>query len=373
MLEAVVTAMLSYKVGEVSKRQSENLTRRQNSWDPKHLLNLVKAQRTVGRHPVKCSTTKDWGPPKLAVVGWEEAVDALLLEAVRLPNQLHFSVPPIDQVSQSWGLRSPKCSAAEDHLTIGEKVGHDVDSGSKISGPRFSILREPASAWERMLSQLMLETQTKEHRYEEVSVPVLVKEDALHFTGHLPKFRSEMFRTEGKGCSWHLIPTSEVVLANLGRGETWDGTELPKRLVAVSSCFRLESGTSGKENRGLLRQRQFTKVEIVQMATADRSYRSLNEVLGDASAVLQKLRLHHRVLEVKAPNVPTSSARTFDIEIWMPSLRNYREASSCSNTEGYQARRLRTKYSLQRDKLFSHIINGSGLAIGRTLAAILEG
>lgn len=376
MLPLVSMVVMTSKVRKESKGYLEDMLKRTASLGCRYFLNLVKAQRVLKRHATKVHCLKVLtqlmpvsNGPSVVMRGLK---DMLLSELVRLPNRLHFSVPVVSQVMKVWGLKSVFSSKVKDHIAIGRRVGIDISSGSWVVGTRFGVLKEPASMWSRYLVQLMLDTQTKEHLYGECNVPYIVSELSLYLTGHLPKFRREMFQVLGGDLVWYLIPTAEVVLINLVRDVTLRDLGLPLRLVAHSSCFRLEHSVYGRDNRGLLRQRQFDKVEIIQVTTAARSYRALDEVLKDAEMILRKLKLHYRVVDLSAVDTGLTSSKTFDIEIWLPSFLGYKEVSSCSNTEDYQAMRLQVKHSMNQQKYFVNIINGSGLAVGRTLVALLE-
>lgn len=346
------------------KRCVEGRLKRQNGWDTRHLSNLLKAQRCLTKQNEKGRPFKDES---------EEIGDGLLFEILRAPHLLHFSVPHASSIPKIWGKGTVvRCGTIRSQFVLNKGLGLDTNAGSEVTGSRFSILREPMSSWDRMLTQLMLETQTKRHHYEEVIIPHLIKEGVLYFVGHLPKFQEEMFKVPGAQKNWFLVPTSEVVLVSLVRNKAFKISDLPKRLVAFSFCFRFERGKYGKDNRGLLRQRQFSKVEIVQISPEASSYRTLDEVVRDAETVLQTLNLHYRLLEVGSADTGLASAKTFDVEVWLPSLRLYKEVSSCSNTENFQSQRMQTKYLFDSSQHFVHIINGSGLAVGRTLMAALE-
>ncbi|AGO28221.1 seryl-tRNA synthetase [Candidatus Tremblaya phenacola PAVE] len=364
MLSIIRTATPYYKIRGRVKRNVERRLKRQSSWDGRHLNNLLKAHRCLIKQRGKGGCLKSESV---------KIFNGLLFEILLAPNQLHFSVPYASSIPKDWGKGTIVWHKAKgSHFVFSKRLGFDANAGLEVAGSKFSILREPMSSWDRILTQLMLEVQTKRHHYEEVGISHLIKEEALYFVGHLPKFREEMFKVSGAQLNLFLIPTSEVVLVSLVQNKVLESSALPKRLVAFSFCFRFERGRYGKENRGLLRQRQFSKVEIVQIAPEASSYRTLDEVLRDAEAVLQKLGISYRLLEVGSADVGSSSAKTFDVEVWLPSLGLYKEVSSCSNTESFQSQRLQTKYLLGSSQHFAHIINGSGLAVGRALTAVLE-
>jgi seryl-tRNA synthetase len=305
----------------------------------------------------------------------------LLLE---IPNLPHPSVPVGTSAEQNveirrWGEPRKFDFAVKDHVDVGERLGLDLAAGAKLAGARFGVLRGPAAHLHRALAQFMLDVQTREHGYTECYTPYIVNADTLTGTGQLPKFGHDLFAAkkggqEGEGEILYLIPTSEVSLTNLARGELLAETDLPLRLTAHTPCFRSEAGSYGKDTRGMIRQHQFDKVEMVQIVAAEKSYATLEEMVGHAEYVLKKLALPYRIVELCTGDLGFGSAKTYDLEVWLPGQDTYREISSCSNCEAFQARRANIKFrpnGTGKAELV-HTLNGSGLAVGRTLIAILE-
>ncbi len=258
------------------------------------------------------------------------------------------------------------------HFEIGEALGlMDFEAASKISGARFVVLKGALARLERALAQLFLDTHTGEHGYTEVNPPVLVKDDAMFGTAQLPKFREDQFRA---GDDFWLIPTAEVSLTNLVREEITDEAKLPMRLTASTPCFRAEAGAAGKDTRGMIRQHQFTKVELVSITTPEQSAEEHERMLQSAEKVLQKLGLHYRVMTLCTGDMGFASQKTYDIEVWLPGENAYREISSCSNCGDFQARRMNARYRPKDAKgpRYVHTLNGSGVAVGRALIAVLE-
>jgi seryl-tRNA synthetase len=298
---------------------------------------------------------------------------------LQLPNLPHESVPvgkgPDDNVEvRRWGTPRAFDFQPKPHWDLGPALGIlDFDRATKISGARFAFLIGAGARLARALIDFMLDLHTREHGYVEVEPPFLVKAAALEGTGNLPKFEGDLFKVAG---DWDLflIPTAEVPLTNLHRDEILDGRRLPLKYVAYTPCFRSEAGSYGADVRGLIRQHQFDKVELVKFAAPDRSYDELEALTADAERVLQRLELPHRTVVLCTGDVGFASAKTYDIEVWLPSQQTYREISSCSNTEAFQARRANIKFrpdGAGKAELV-HTLNGSGLAVGRTLIAILE-
>ncbi len=306
-------------------------------------------------------------------------LDTLLLD---VPNLLHDSVPEGADESANVEIRrvgAPPGFDFEpaDHVAIGERLaGLDFAAASRLSGARFAVLTGRLAALHRALAQFMLDLHTREHGYREAWVPYLVSRRTLTGTGQLPKFEPDLFRLAGDpdGPEWFLIPTAEVPLTNLAGDRILEPGELPLRLVAHTPCFRSEAGSHGKDTRGLIRQHQFDKVELVQIVRPEDSYRTLEELTGHAERVLQRLGLAYRVVALCAGDIGFGSARTYDIEVWLPGQGRYREISSCSNCEAFQARRMLARWrnpATGKPELV-HTLNGSGLAVGRTLVAVLE-
>jgi seryl-tRNA synthetase len=262
----------------------------------------------------------------------------------------------------------------KDHVDVGLNHGLDFELGSKISGARFAVMKGNIARLHRAIGQMMLDVQTQEHGYKECYTPYLVNEESLIGTGQLPKFSEDLFKTsKGDDDSLYLIPTGEVPLTNFVRDTIVEESELPLKFTAHTPCFRSEAGSYGKDTRGMIRQHQFDKVEMVQISHPDASYQVLDEMVTHAENILQKLELPYRVVSLCKGDMGFGASKTFDIEVWLPSQNTYREISSISNCEDFQARRLKARYKNSEGKnKFLHTLNGSGLAVGRTLVAILE-
>ncbi len=309
-----------------------------------------------------------------------EAQAKLAEIALGIPNIPHESVPvgkdEHDNVETSrWGAPRSFDFAVKDHVELGERHGWlDGDAGAKLSGARFTVLRGQLAHLHRALGQFMLDLHTGEHGYLECNVPVIVNADSMQGTGQLPKFEEDLFATEVGETKRYLIPTAEVSLTNLVRDTIQDADALPLRFTAHTLCFRAEAGSYGRDTRGMIRQHQFEKVEMVQIARASESYAQLEEMVGHAEKVLQKLGLPYRKLLLCSGDMGFGSTKTYDLEVWLPSQQTYREISSCSNCEDFQARRLqaRVRNADTGKPELVHTLNGSGLAIGRTLIAVME-
>jgi seryl-tRNA synthetase len=299
-----------------------------------------------------------------------------------VPNLLHESVPlgrsSEDNVEvRRWGAPRAFDFPVRDHVDIGAPLGLDFETAAKLAGSRFSLLRGPAARLHRALAQFMLDLQTREHGYVEHYTPYIVNAETLLGTGQLPKFRDDMFWvTKGGGEDkeeLYLISTSEISLTNTVRGEMLKASDLPLKLTAHTPCFRSEAGSYGKDTRGMIRQHQFDKVELVQITNPAASYDALERLVGHAEVVLQRLELPYRVMLLSGGDTGFGSAKTYDLEVWLPGQNAYREISSCSNCEAFQARRMQTRFKNAQGKPeFVHTLNGSGLAVGRTLVAVLE-
>jgi len=297
-----------------------------------------------------------------------------------IPNLAHESVPigqseNDNEVIKEVGEKKEFSFKVKDHVDIGESLGLDFDLGVKLSGARFTSIRSGLASLHRALGQFMLDIQTQEHGYEECYTPYLVNFDSLKGTGQLPKFEEDLFITKKGGSDekLYLIPTGEVPLTNFVRDSIVDLNELPIKLTALTPCFRSEAGSYGKDTRGMIRQHQFDKVELVQICHPSRSYDVLDEMLSHAELILKKLVLPYRVMSLCSGDMGFGAAKTFDIEVWMPSQDCYREISSISNCEDFQARRLKARFkdSDKKNKLL-HTLNGSGIAVGRAMVAIIE-
>jgi seryl-tRNA synthetase len=301
-------------------------------------------------------------------------------EALQLtiPNLPHESVPAGKGEEDNVELRrvgEPRqfSFTPKDHADLGEALGLlDFETAVKIAGSRFSVLKGPLAKLQRALTQFMLDTHTEQHGYQEVYVPYLANADSLRGTGQLPKFEEDLFKTGGEK-PYYLIPTAEVPVTNIVRDEIVPAEKMPLKFVAHTPCFRSEAGSYGKDTRGLIRQHQFEKVELVQIVKPEDSHRVLEELTGHAEAILQKLGLPYRVIVLCGGDMGFSAAKTYDIEVWLPGQQKYREISSCSNFESFQARRLQARFRNDAGKTeLAHTLNGSGLAVGRTLVAVLE-
>jgi seryl-tRNA synthetase len=302
-----------------------------------------------------------------------------------VPNLPHESVPvgageEGNVVVRSWGTPRSFDFEVKDHVTVGEKLGLDFDTGIKLSGSRFTFMRGPIAQLHRALAQFMLDTQTREHGYTECYTPYIVNADTLRGTGQLPKFEADLFAANKGGQDGgedkqdlYLIPTSEVTLTNVVRDEILAEADLPIQLTAHTPCFRSEAGSAGRDTRGMIRQHQFDKVEMVQIVHPDKSYEALEAMTGHAEAILQKLGLPYRVMSLCTGDMGFGATKTYDLEVWVPAQGVYREISSVSNCEAFQARRLQARFkNAQGKNELVHTLNGSGLAVGRALVAVLE-
>ena len=293
----------------------------------------------------------------------------------RLPNIPHKTVPngkdeSENKIYREWGSKPNFSFKPKLHYEIGENIGLiNFETATKLSGSRFVILKNQISKLERSISNFMLDKHTEENGYTEYSVPFLVKKESLFGTGQLPKFGEDLFIA---GDNHWLIPTAEVPLTNLFRNEILNINQLPLRSTSYTPCFRSEAGAAGKDTRGMLRQHQFTKVELVSVVEPSQSEDELERMLTCAESILKDLNIHYRVMTLCSGDMGFSANKTYDIEVWLPGEGKYREISSCSNCGDFQARRMSTKYKKQDKNIFVHTLNGSGLAVGRTLIAILE-
>jgi len=321
-----------------------------------------------------------------------EALQAELQDMLlAVPNLPHESVPVgADEHGnvevRKWSVdgKGPKTFDFEvrDHVDIGEKLGLDFDTGIKLSGSRFTFMRGQIARMHRALAQFMLDTQTQQHGYTECYTPYVVNAETLRGTGQLPKFEGDLFAAKKGGQegeeaadnqALYLIPTSEVTLTNVVRDEILAESDLPMKLTAHTPCFRSEAGSAGRDTRGLIRQHQFDKVEMVQIVHPEKSYEALEEMTGHAEAILQKLGLPYRVMLLCSGDLGFGATKTYDLEVWVPAQGTYREISSCSNCEAFQARRLQARFkNAQGKNELVHTLNGSGLAVGRALVAVLE-
>ena len=354
------------------------------------------------------TTEADAAMAEVASIKTELETSATRLEQVQsdlqamllgVPNLPHESVPVGSDehgnvVVRSWNpaggfdagpdKKAPAALAftAKDHVDVGAALGLDFDMGVKLTGSRFTVMKGPIARLHRALSQFMLDVQTLEHGYTECYVPYIVNADSLKGTGQLPKFEGDLFAAKKGGqegepvadnAALYLIPTSEVPLTNFVRGEVLAEGELPIKLTAHTPCFRSEAGSYGRDTRGMIRQHQFDKVEMVQIVHPDKSDDALEQMTGHAEAILQKLCLPYRVMLLCTGDMGFGAAKTYDLEVWLPAQNTYREISSVSNCDAFQARRLQARFKNAHGKNeFVHTLNGSGLAVGRTLVAVLE-
>lgn len=295
-----------------------------------------------------------------------------------IPNVPHSSVPEgtceEDNLEiKTWGEKPQMSFAPKEHDELGATLGGlDFETAAKVTGSRFVILKDWAARMERALISFMLDVQTTENGYAEIMPPAIVNRQSLMGTGQLPKFEEDLFRIENT--NYYLIPTAEVPLTNIYRDATLSEADLPVAICAFTPCFRSEAGSYGKDTRGMIRQHQFDKVELVRFVHPDSSFEELEKLLGHAESILQKLGLHYRVVTLCSGDLGFSSAKTYDIEVWLPGQGKYREISSCSNFEDFQSRRagIRFRPNGAKKSRFIHTLNGSGLAVGRTMVAILE-
>lgn len=302
----------------------------------------------------------------------------LLTLQLSIPNLPHDSTPDgnsdTDNVEiRRWGQPRQFEFTARDHVDLGAEGGLDFEAATKLTGTRFVVIRGQLARLHRALTQFMLDLHTQEHGYREVYVPYMVNTDSLRGTGQLPKFEADLFKLSGE-LNYYLIPTAEVPVTNLARDSILDNDQLPLRYVAHTPCFRSEAGSYGKDVRGMIRQHQFEKVELVQIVRPKDSYTALEELTSHAEHVLQRLGLPYRVVALCTGDIGFSSAKTYDLEVWLPGQQKYREISSCSNFEDFQARRMQARWRnpVTGKPELVHTLNGSGLAVGRTLVAVME-
>jgi seryl-tRNA synthetase len=340
---------------EIGMQKRQNLDTRESEEQSKHLSATMASMESE-------------------LVEVDQQFQAFILN---IPNLFDDSVPIgknqlENVVVREWGEKPDFAFTPKPHWELGEiNKGLDLPRATKLSGARFALYFGTLARLERELINLMLETHTAEHGYTEVLPPFLVNDQSLIGTGNLPKFKEDLFKVEDYNL--YLVPTAEVPLTNIHRDETLNEEDLPRYYAAYTPCFRSEAGSWGKDVRGIIRLHQFNKVELLKFTSPDTSYQELEKLTHDAEMILQKLGLHYRVLLLCSGDMSFSSAKTYDIEVWMPGRNGYLEISSCSNFVDFQARRARIKYKTREGKKeFVHTINGSGLAVGRTVAAIME-
>jgi seryl-tRNA synthetase len=310
------------------------------------------------------------------LAGLQDELNAILMS---IPNIPHASVPDgkgeeDNPEIRTWGEPTEFDFEPKDHVDLGEQIGQlDFETAAKLTGSRFSVMQGPLARLHRALIQFMLDTHTGQHDYREVYVPYIVNAESLRGTGQLPKFEDDLFKLAGD-TDYYLIPTAEVPVTNLARDTIVEAESLPLRYTAHTPCFRSEAGSYGKDTRGMIRQHQFEKVEMVQLVRPQDSQAALEELTGHAETILQKLELPYRVVDLCSGDIGFSAARTYDLEVWLPGQQKYREISSCSNFEAFQARRMQARWrntETGKPELL-HSVNGSGLAVGRTLVAVME-
>jgi seryl-tRNA synthetase len=360
----------------IHERDELNATRNRESQEIGTLMKAGKRDDAESRR----AAVRELGDRIAAIEAELAAVETDLTNLmVTLPNLPHESVPvgsdeTANQEIKRWGTPPVFDFEPLDHVDLGTSLGIlDLERAAKISGARFSILTGKGARLERALINFCLELQTKRHGYEEVVPPLIVNSNALYGTGQLPKFEADLFKlTDERGL--YLIPTAEVPLTNIYAGEILDSARLPIKMAAYTPCFRSEAGSYGKDTRGLIRQHQFDKVELVKITRPEESYDELEALTHDAEVVLEELGLAYRRVALATGDLGFSAAKTYDIEVWLPSQNTYREISSCSNCEAFQARRAGIRFRREQKSKpeFAHTLNGSGLAIGRLWLALLE-
>jgi len=356
---------------------AESLQHERNSYS-KTMGKLIGEAKAKGEdiEPLKAKGEQiknDSAAADAALATVQEELDTLLQG---IPNIPHASVPAGNDEEDNvevrrWGTPKTFDFVVKDHVDLGDALnGLDFDTAAKITGSRFSQMRGGLASLHRALTQFMLNTHIHEHGYEEVYVPYIVNRESLYGTGQLPKFEEDLFKLDDER-EFYLIPTAEVPITNIYRNEIVD--TLPIKFVAHTPCFRSEAGSYGRDTRGMIRQHQFEKVEMVQFVHPDKSWDALEELVGHAEAILQKLDLPYRTVILCGGDLGFSAAKTYDLEVWLPSQEKYREISSCSNFADFQARRMKARFRNAEGKPeLLHTINGSGLAVGRTLLAVME-
>lgn len=383
---------------------AEQLAKRHIQFDSETWASLELRRRTLQQDAERLQAERNAGSKQVGILKQQKAdatalmadmarVNAELAEAeqalsliqaewqalaLSVPNLPHASVPAgkgeEDNVEvRRWGTPAEFAFTARDHVDLGAGVGMDFERASKLSGARFTVLKGPLARLHRALTQFMLDTHTQQHGYEELYVPYLVNAESLQGTGQLPKFAEDLFKVPGER-DLYLIPTAEVPVTNLHRDEILAASELPKRYVAHTPCFRSEAGSYGRDTRGMIRQHQFEKVELVQFVRPEDSDAALETLTGHAEAILQALGLPYRVMLLCGGDMGFSACKTYDLEVWLPGQGKYREISSCSSFGSFQTRRLQARYrhpDTNKPDLL-HTLNGSGLAVGRTLVALIE-
>ena len=368
--------------------RTEELQSRRNSLSKQ--IGQLKAKGVAGQAQCDAVMTEVAGLKaelEASAARLEEIQTDMQLLLLAVPNLPHESVPVgadehANVVVRSWGAPKAFSFPVKDHVDLGEPLGLDFEMGVKLSGARFAVMKGPLARLHRALAQFMLDVQTQEHGYTECYTPYIVNAETLRGTGQLPKFEADLFAAKKGGqegeegledAALYLIPTSEVPLTNFVRNEVVAESALPIKLTAHTPCFRSEAGSAGRDTRGLIRQHQFDKVEMVQIVHPEKSYAALEEMTAHAEAILQKLGLPYRVMSLCSGDMGFGASKTYDLEVWLPAQNTFREISSVSNCEAFQARRLQARFkNAQGKNELVHTLNGSGLAVGRTLVAVLE-
>ena len=368
--------------------RTEELQSRRNSLSKQ--IGQLKAKGAAGQAQCDAVMTEVAGLKaelEASAARLEEIQTGMQLLLLAVPNLPHESVPVgadehANVVVRSWGAPKAFSFPVKDHVDLGEPLGLDFEMGVKLSGARFAVMKGPLARLHRALAQFMLDVQTQEHGYTECYTPYIVNAETLRGTGQLPKFEADLFAAKKGGqegeegledAALYLIPTSEVPLTNFVRDEVVAESALPIKLTAHTPCFRSEAGSAGRDTRGLIRQHQFDKVEMVQIVHPEKSYVALEEMTAHAEAILQKLGLPYRVMSLCTGDMGFGASKTYDLEVWLPAQNTFREISSVSNCEAFQARRLQARFkNAQGKNELVHTLNGSGLAVGRTLVAVLE-
>ena len=369
---------ISLKILEIDKIKRETQTVLQNLLAEKNILSkTIGNLKSKNEDATKEMSQVDKLNNKINSLKELESIKDNELYSIltRLPNIPHKSVPngkdELDnKLYREWGSKPKFNFKPKIHYEIGENLGLiNFEIATKLSGSRFVLLKKQISKLERCISNFMLDKHTEENGYSEYSVPFLVKSDSLFGTGQLPKFGEDLFTA---GDDHWLIPTAEVPLTNIVRNEILNVNQLPMRKTSFTPCFRSEAGAAGKDTRGMLRQHQFTKVELVSIVEPQHSENELERMLTCAESILKDLNIHYRVMTLCTGDIGFSANKTYDIEVWLPGEDKYREISSCSNCNDFQSRRMNTRYKSDGKNIYVHTLNGSGLAVGRTLIAILE-
>ena len=360
----------------IARRDDLNATRNRESQEIGKLMKSGRKEEAESRRAAVREVGDQIAAAEAELAKVEDELSELM---TALPNLPHESVPvgadeSANQEVKRWGTPPEFDFEPLDHLDLGTRLGIlDMERAAKIAGARFAILTGAGARLERALISFCLDLQTRRHGYREVVPPFIVNDRTLFGTGQLPKFEGDLFKLNDER-NLYLIPTAEVPLTNIYAGEIIDGALLPIKMTAYTPCFRSEAGSYGKDTRGLIRQHQFDKVELVKLARPEDSYEELESLTRDAEAVLEALGLAYRTVALATGDMGFSAAKTYDIEVWLPSQNTYREISSCSNCEAFQARRAQIRFRREQKSKpeFVHTLNGSGLAIGRTWLAVLE-